>query len=141
MKSLFTAGTFLWFWSLNRYGDTHEPTATVVFLFLSRCSSVFANLGSSRFPGVIVFHYAWSLDHRSYGLFVLTYFLASGYRNLKNPLYRKRRLTGIKRLTFVPALRYVKVNGKGGPYHDANQVCIRPADDVSDIVRGSRRKR
>ena len=25
-------------------------------------------------PGVIVFHYVWGLDHRSYGLFVLTYF-------------------------------------------------------------------
>jgi hypothetical protein len=30
-------------------------------------------------PGVLVFHYAWGKDHRSYGLFVLTYFPESSF--------------------------------------------------------------
>jgi hypothetical protein len=30
-------------------------------------------------PGVLVFHYVWGLDHRSYGLFVLTYFPESSF--------------------------------------------------------------
>jgi hypothetical protein len=29
-------------------------------------------------PGILVFHYAWN-DHRSYGLFVLTYFPGSTF--------------------------------------------------------------
>src|SRR6267154_3722044 len=29
-------------------------------------------------PGILVFHYAWN-DHRSYGLFVLTYFSESSF--------------------------------------------------------------
>jgi hypothetical protein len=33
-----------------------------------------------------------------------------------------------------------KVNAESGPYHDANQVRIRLADVVSDIVHSSRRK-
>jgi hypothetical protein len=30
-------------------------------------------------PGVLIFHYAWGQDHRSYGLFVLTYFPESSF--------------------------------------------------------------
>jgi len=66
-------------WSLNRYAHSHESTTTLGFSFPPNCSAVFANPGCAGHSGdSLVFHYAWD-DHRSRGLFVLTYFPESSF--------------------------------------------------------------